>query len=131
MTVESLRDLLIRSRLHTPETVQTLFQRWQTSARDADNLTHFTRWLIANQYLTEYQAALLGRTKTEGFFVGPYKILDRIGKGQMAGVYKALSQSGQVVALKVLPPSKASNPETLARFQREARLAMQLNHPGV
>lgn len=37
----------------------------------------------------------------------------------------------QVVAVKVLPPSKAKEPETLARFRREARLGLKLNHPGV
>jgi serine/threonine protein kinase len=36
-----------------------------------------------------------------------------------------------VVAIKVLPPSKAKDPASLARFQREARLAMRLNHPNV
>src|SRR5262249_25366645 len=56
---------------------------------------------------------------------------DRIGKGRMAGVYKAIHPSGQVVAIKVLPPSKAKDPHILARFQREAQLATQFNHVSV
>jgi len=131
MSVASLCRLLVRSGLHPEEKVRSLFQRWQISATQPTNVAHFTRWLIANHYLTEYQAALLARGQAEGCFVGPYQVLDRIGEGRMAGVYKALTQQGQVVAVKVLPPSKAKNRESLARFQREARLAMQLNHPGV
>ncbi len=131
MSVEALCKLLVRSRLHPPEKVRDLFHRWQTSARDPANVAHFTSWLIKNQYLTEYQSTMLGKGKMDGLFVGPYQVLDRIGKGRMAGVYKALSEQGQVVAVKVLPPSKAKNPETLARFQREARLALQLKHLGL
>src|SRR5262249_15091776 len=48
-----------------------------------------------------------------------------------AGVYKAIHQLGQVVAIKVLPPSKAKDPHMLARFLRESRLAMRLKHPNV
>ena len=48
----------------------------------------------------------------------------------MAGVYKAVhTGSGQVVAIKVLPPSKAKDRRLLARFQREARLAVQAQPP--
>jgi serine/threonine protein kinase len=57
-------------------------------------------------------------------------LLDRIGTGRMAGVYKG-RKGGQVVALKVLPPGKAKETETLARFQREGRLALRLKHPNV
>src|ERR1044072_5900720 len=49
----------------------------------------------------------------------------------MAGVYRAKHKLGQVVAIKVLPPSKAKDPTLLARFQREARLAVKLRHPNV
>src|SRR5262249_28533234 len=63
--------------------------------------------------------------------LGEYKVLERIGKGRMAGVYKAQHRLGQTVAIKVLPPSKARDPMLLARFQREARLALRLKHPNV
>jgi serine/threonine protein kinase len=49
----------------------------------------------------------------------------------MAGVYEAVHPRGQVVAIKVLPPARAAEPTMLARFQREARLAMRLHHPNV
>jgi hypothetical protein len=46
--------------------------------------------------------------------------LDRIGTGRMAGVYKAVHASGQMVAIKVLPPGQAKKPQVLGRFLREA-----------
>ena len=49
----------------------------------------------------------------------------------MAGVYKAPHESGQIVAIKVLPASKAKRPGALARFKREAKLLTQLDHPNV
>ena len=81
--------------------------------------------MVANKYLTDYQATLLARGHADGFFLNEYKILDRLGKGRMAGVYKAQHQLGQIVAIKVLPPSKAKEPTLLGRFHREARLALR------
>lgn len=57
-----------------------------------------------------------------GTFLGPYEVLRRIGKGGMGSVYEAREPgSGRKVALKVLSPELAQNPDFVARFQREAR----------
>jgi serine/threonine protein kinase len=74
---------------------------------------------------------MVQRGRSDGFFIGSYKIMDRIGKGQMGGVYKAVHTLGQLVALKILPSSKAKDLHVLGRFQREARLLTQLDHPNV
>ena len=131
-TVENICGFLIRSKLLTPEEVRALQQRWQTDAKDqSGSLSQFSKWLVANKYVTEYQAVLLAKGHTDGFFLNQYKILDRLGQGRMAGVYKAEHHLGQVVAIKVLPPSKAKNPQLLGRFQREARMALRLKHANV
>jgi serine/threonine protein kinase len=131
-TVENVCGLLIRSKLLTPDAVKAMYQRWQGEARDAvANLAQFTRWLVAHNYVTEYQAALVARGHADSFFIHQYKILDRLGKGRTAGVYKAVHQLGQVVAIKILPPSRAQKPRILARFQREVHLALKLKHPNV
>jgi serine/threonine protein kinase len=131
-SVENVCGLLIRSKLLSPDGVKAMYQRWLGDAREhAGNLGQFTRWLVANQYVTEYQASLVAKGHADDFFIHQYKILDRLGRGRMAGVYKAQHNLGQVVAIKILPPSKSKNPLLLARFQREARLALKLKHPNV
>jgi serine/threonine-protein kinase len=91
----------------------------------------FAAWLVATRHLTDYQAARVVRGQVDDFFFGPYKVLERIGKGRLAGAYRAVDPHGRPAAVWVLPPSKARDPETLACFQREARLAVRLNHHGV
>ena len=131
-TVTEYCAALARSRLIPEADVRDLHQRWKTDAGGADaDVDAFRRFLVAKRCLTEYQAALIQRGRPDGFFVGGYVILDRLGKGQSAGVYKAVHTSGQVVALKVLAGSRAKDPHVLNRFRREGRLLTQLNHPNV
>lgn len=132
LSVQNLYGLVIRSRLLSLDGAKTMFQRWQTEAKTAANdAGQFAKWMVANQFVTEYQASMLARGYADGFFLNQYKMLERIGQGRMAGVYKAMHQLGQTVAIKVLPPSKARDPQLLARFQREALLALRLKHPNV
>lgn len=131
-SVESLCNLLVRSRLVTPSNVRTFHQRWKTEggANIADP-QKFAKWLVVNKALTEYQAGLLLRGKSDHFFLNDYKLLDRLGQGRLAGIYEAVHQLGQRVAIKVLPPSKVKDTEIFGRFQREARLAVKLKHPNI
>ncbi len=132
LSVQNVFGLVIRSRLLGADEARAMFDRWKAEAKDsAGNVAEFARWMVANQYVTEYQATLLARGHADCFFLNQYKVLDRLGRGRMAGVYKAVHRLGQIVAVKVLPPSKAKDPYLLARFQREARLAMKLRHPNV
>jgi serine/threonine protein kinase len=132
LTVENVYGLLLRSKLLSIDEAKAMFARWQQEAKDAaGNLAQFASWMVTNKFLTEYQAQLLARGHAEGFFLNEYKILDRLGKGRMAGVYKAQHLLGQIVAIKVLPPSKAKELNLLGRFHREARLSLRLKHPNI
>ncbi len=64
--------------------------------------------------------------------IGRYDILESVGTGGFATVYRAQdSQLGRAVALKVLHPHLAGDPQYLERFTREARLAASINHQNV
>ena len=61
-----------------------------------------------------------------------YKLIEQIGAGGMAVLYKAEDlELGRTVAVKVLRPSLVGDPEFLVRFKREARAAANLSHPNI
>ena len=67
-----------------------------------------------------------------GTQLGPYEIVGQLGAGGMGEVYRARdSRLERVVAVKVLPDTRASDPELLARFEREAKAIATLHHPHI
>lgn len=67
-----------------------------------------------------------------GQMLGPYRIINQIGRGGMATVYKAYQSSiDRYVAVKVLPSQLAESREFATRFQQEARIIAKLEHPHI
>lgn len=132
LSVERICNQLNRTGLLSPEDIRGLRQRWlhEAGAAASDHVS-FVKWLAHHRQITGYQADVLLRRRDDPLVLGAYKVSGRIGRGRMAGVYEAVHPSGQAVAIKVLPPARAADPKMLARFQREARLAMRLHHPNV
>jgi Tol biopolymer transport system component len=71
-------------------------------------------------------------TLTTGSRLGPYEILSALGAGGMGEVYRARdTKLNRDVAIKVLLPAVANDPDRLARFSREAQVLASLNHPNI
>jgi Tol biopolymer transport system component len=67
-----------------------------------------------------------------GSRLGVYEIAAPLGEGGMGQVYLATdTRLKRQVAIKVLPPAVAVDPDRLARFQREAEVLASLNHPNI
>jgi tetratricopeptide (TPR) repeat protein/predicted Ser/Thr protein kinase len=67
-----------------------------------------------------------------GDLIGPYRLISQLGKGAMGEVWRARDQRlDRYVALKVLPPDAAGDPERRHRMLREARAAAQVGHANV
>lgn len=88
------------------------------------------RRLVELGYLNPWQVEQLkeGRTK---FTLGPYRIVDAIGRGGMGHVFKAEHELlGRTEAIKVLPRNKTTA-DTIAKFRHEIRTQAQLDHPNL
>ena len=71
-------------------------------------------------------------TLSPGTRLGPYEVVALLGAGGMGEVYRARdSRLAREVAIKVVQPSIARDPERLRRFEQEARAAGSLNHPNI
>ena len=68
-----------------------------------------------------------------GYQLGPYRLLERLGRGAQGDVWKALRPKPfvELVAIKVLKPSLAHNPARIAQFRREAERGIRLAGPSL
>src|SRR5262249_40593305 len=64
-------------------------------------------------------------------YIGPYRIVDTIGRGGMGTVYRVGTPGGHVAALKVIRDDLLHEPEIRRRFTREARAVARLEHPNI
>ncbi|MEY3206504.1 MAG: hypothetical protein RLZZ21_2835 [Planctomycetota bacterium] len=129
----SFRECALASGLVSPadlEAAEVELRAAPSAATDGNHDRELADRLVQKRRLTKFQAQelLAGRSR---FRLGQYTVLDTVGKGGMGHVFKAEhSMMGRVVAVKVLPRSKA-NPESEAAFQREMRILGRLDHPNL
>ncbi|MFH0938155.1 MAG: serine/threonine-protein kinase [Planctomycetota bacterium] len=92
--------------------------------------------LITRGYITRTQLTRLPSIQQEApskvTRIGRYELLQKLGEGGMGAVYQAKdTRNGEIVALKVLPRSRACNKIFLQRFEQEAHAAFELDDPHI
>jgi serine/threonine protein kinase len=129
--VTSFLKAVLRSGLLTHEQLKAAVRELPRGRRNdpealADHLTRSGR-------LSRFQADKLLQGMARGLVLGPFQVLSPIGQGGMGTVYLARdSRSGDLLALKILPPKRAREEERLlARFRREMELSRRVAHEHI
>src|SRR5438128_1396398 len=114
LTRAEFLDVLAQSKLLDPERVRA-FVEGEPADLGADGLA---ARLTAAGLVTKLQVSSLLAGRTRGYFVGPYKLLDPLGKGTSGQVYLAEhTRMRRRVALKVLQSDKMVDTEAVKRFE--------------
>jgi serine/threonine-protein kinase len=128
--------LVVERRLATSDEVQAAAEEQRRQARNG-HLRPLGEYLVERGFLTRTQLGrLIGGNEDSGVRpaqqIPGYQILNKVGAGAMATVYRARQISlDRIVAIKVLPRRLSEDQEFVSRFYREGRAAAQLNHNNI
>jgi WD40 repeat protein/tRNA A-37 threonylcarbamoyl transferase component Bud32 len=109
--------------------IQELLQVAGELGSDAHRLAQHA---IQRNWLTPYQINQLMQGKGANLQMGPYVLLDRLGQGGMAVVFKARHRLiDRLVAIKLIRPDLLKDKGAVARFRREVQAAALVSHPNI
>ncbi|MFA9477035.1 serine/threonine-protein kinase [Phycisphaerales bacterium AB-hyl4] len=130
--------MVVEKGLATPEEVQRCVELQRSRAGSADDSASghsLAEVLIGEGVATQKQIERIrpeAEEQRRGQQIPGYVILERLGAGAMATVYKARQISlDRAVAIKVLPRKHTNNPQFVDRFYAEGKAAAKLNHPNI
>lgn len=133
LPLESFWDLVEKSGVIREEELHPLREEYSRDYEQLDTASKVADDLVARGLLTRWQANMLLQGRHKGFFLGPYRLLDILGKGGMGSVYLAEHQlMRRRAAVKVLPSKQISRrPSLIERFRREAQAVAAMDHPNI
>ena len=126
-------ECIRKSGLVSDDRLDLELDRQRAEGETPANVDELASSLIDAGLLTRFQTKQLKLGRYKRFMVaGKYKLLELIGVGGMGAVYLCEHVfMKRVVAVKVLPLEKLSDPSNLERFYREARAVAALDHPNI
>src|SRR4051794_30472169 len=131
-STEEFLDLVRKSGVTDERRFAEYVTRSRASNTLAPDAARMAGLLVRDGILTQFQAEQILQGKWRRFTIGKYKVLERLGHGGMGSVYLCEHKlMRRRVAVKVLPPTKASDSSCLERFYREARAVAALDHPNI
>ncbi|MFO0811649.1 MAG: serine/threonine-protein kinase [Gemmatales bacterium] len=126
--VDEFFDVLEKSALVDGETLEA----WKLRSDLPDNAKALATMMVREGVITLYQGNRLLQGKFRGFHVGSYKILNMLSEGKTDAVFLAEHDAmDRYVALKVVKQNLSNCKLTQERFNREARITANLNHPHI
>ncbi len=126
-----LDELLVKSYVLAEDWKQLPPEIQQQVVRSHDRATVLSL-LVEHGLLTGYQASRIEAGSTFGLVLGNYRVLERLGAGGMAVVFKAEHvEMRHLVAIKVLPFSWGQDERLRSRFSAEMRVVARLRHPNI
>jgi serine/threonine protein kinase len=131
-SVEEICAGIERHRLMSSKDFAAMRQRWSRPGRaEVNDPDQFRRWLVLNQYVTEFVARVLSGRKSDQLELNQYRIIDQMISGPMAGSYLAIDPLDRRVAVEVLSANSSADKAVLSEFQAAAHRAMEVQHPNV
>ena len=135
LSSSSFLQMLALSGLLSDEQMKSVEKRFSSGAGSSEasaSTQDIMIWLLKRKLITPWHAEKLIQGRFRGFFLGSYKLLNRVARGGMSTIYSAEDkQTGEIHALKVLPLSKTNKASYLQRFQREAKITQRLQHRNI
>ena len=129
ISVQQFIEQLTQTGVMTSDEVSTFMERMVAPPASVEGLSAA---MIAAEKLTPFQSQHVRKANAEQLIVGEYLLLDTVGTGGMGQVYRARHrQTGELVALKMMPSKTRDSPTVLNRFEREMQIACELRHPHV
>lgn len=131
-TLDDVVALVRQSKLVDEVRLSTFLDQLRVSGFENHTPRNILSLMAAQGLVTCYQASELAVGRRTDFHLGPYRILDRLGRGGMGQVYLCEhTVVGRQVAVKVLSSGLQSDAGARKRFAREAKAAAVLDHPNV
>lgn len=132
LPIESFLDLTRKSGLVDAGRLNLYLEKLEQHEQIPEDPKELASILVRDSVLSRFQADQLIANKWRGFYVGKYRVIERIGIGGMGQVYLAEHRTmKRRYAIKVLPRARASDPAALERFEREARAGGSIDHPNI
>jgi serine/threonine-protein kinase len=132
MSVDSVVNFvntLITNRILTIDQQNVMTKELVGRIRDSRALA---KELLQRGWLTVYQVNQLFQGNARDLVLGPYRILDLLGEGGLARVYRAYHTTKRcTVALKVVRKELLAHPDAVHQFQQESKTIAQLSHPNI
>ena len=126
---DELTDVILKSGVIEEARLRAYLAKLDPPPATPDQLSGL---MIRDGILTHFQAEQLLQGKWKRFFIGKYKVLEKLGAGGMGQVFLCEHKlMKRRVAVKVLPAAKAKEQAALERFYREARAVAAVDHPNI